>query len=173
MDIRIQLYLFQGLQGVPLSQFQIRPQQFQPQQGGRGQELPLGVRPQTLWQGGIRYTIGQPPMQGQPSMQGQPRGDPQMQGQPSLQGQPSMQGQPQFQRAPPGVSPKNFQGQPPPQGQSPMQGKPQGGQHPIQGQPPGPRGQMQGTPQMQGQQFEQFKKPAVPPQQFQGRLCIL
>ena len=43
----------------------------------------------------------------------------------------------------------------------------------MQGQPQGPGGQMQGTPQMQGQQFEQFKKPAVPPQQFQGRLCIL
>ena len=163
MDIRIQLYLFQGLQGVPLSQFQIRPQQFQPQQGGRGQELPLGVRPQTLWQGGIRYTIGQTPMQGQPSMQGQPRGGPQM------QGQPPTQGQPQFQRAPPGVNPNNFQGQPPPEGQLPIQGKPRGGQPPMQGQPQGPGGQMQGTPQIQGQQFIRLP-PGVSLQEFQGRV---
>ena len=48
------LTLFQGHQGgPPPQQFQGHPQQFQPQQGGRGQQLPPGVPPQQFGQGGV------------------------------------------------------------------------------------------------------------------------
>ena len=48
------LTLFQGHQGGPPPQhFQGHPQQFQPQQGGRGQQLPPGVPPQQFGQGGV------------------------------------------------------------------------------------------------------------------------